>query len=173
VTAIAPIATQNPWLMPLPSPAPPHSERLIRALEAHAAAEAHDSTECERLVDRTADPVLRLLLELILGDEQRHHALLQRMVRRLQEEVEFNPSPTALPVSSDDALPEDEAAAATVRALIRDEHEGARYLRHLARQEPKLYGGLYAVLLETMARDGEKHAYMLRYLLRRLEAQAS
>ena len=46
-------------------------------------------------------------------------------------------------------------------------------LRHLARQEPKLYGGLYAVLLETMARDGEKHAYMLRYLLRRLEAQAS
>ena len=29
--------------------------------------------------------------------------------------------------------------------------------------------GLFAMLLETMARDSEKHATMLRYLLRRLE----
>jgi hypothetical protein len=54
--------------------------------------------------------------------------------------------------------------------LIRDEEEGARYLRHLARQEPGLYDGLFSVLLETVARDSQKHAFMLRYLLRRVEA---
>jgi hypothetical protein len=167
------MATQNPGLVPLPSAGPPLSERLIRALEAHAAAEAHDIVDCERLVDQIADPAARLLLELIVEDEQRHHRLLQRMIRRLQEEVEFIPSPTALPVPSEEAMPEAEAAAASVRSLIRDGHEGARYVRHLARQEPGLYGGLYAVLLETFARDSEKHAHVLRYLLRRLEPHAS
>jgi hypothetical protein len=33
--------------------------------------------------------------------------------------------------------------AASIGRLMRNEHEGARHLRHLARQEPTLYGGLY------------------------------
>jgi hypothetical protein len=60
--------------------------------------------------------------------------------------------------------------AAALRALIRDEHEGARHVRHLARQEPHLYHGLYPVLLESIARDSEKHATILRYLLARSES---
>ena len=48
-----------------------------------------------------------------------------------------------------------------------------RYVRHLARQESDLYHGLYSVLLETIARDIEKHAHVLRYLLRRLESLTS
>jgi hypothetical protein len=42
-------------------------------------------------------------------------------------------------------------------------------LRHIARQEPQLYDGLYPLLLEAIARDSEKHATILRYLLTRLE----
>jgi len=56
-----------------------------------------------------------------------------------------------------------------VRDLMRNEHEGSRHLRHLARQEPSLYGGLYPLLLETIARDSEKHATILRFLLHRIE----
>jgi len=44
-------------------------------------------------------------------------------------------------------------------------------LRHLARQEPTLYGGLYPLLLETIARDSEKHATILRYLLLQIEGR--
>jgi hypothetical protein len=43
------------------------------------------------------------------------------------------------------------------------------HLRHIARQESHLYGGLYAVLLEAIARDSEKHATIFRYLLGRVE----
>lgn len=46
---------------------------------------------------------------------------------------------------------------------------GARHLRHLARQEPHLYDGLYPLLLETIAPDSEKHATILRYLLLRVD----
>ncbi len=52
---------------------------------------------------------------------------------------------------------------------MRDEHEGARHVRHLARQEPTLCDGLYPLLLETIARDSEKHATILRYVLRHIE----
>jgi hypothetical protein len=58
-----------------------------------------------------------------------------------------------------------------LRALIRDAAENARHLRHLARQQPLLYGGLYPLLLETMARNNEKNTAILRYLLRMLEAR--
>ena len=169
MTELAPIAATNPWLHPLAPTTPPSvSDRLIRALEAHASAEAHDLALCEELAERSSDPVLKMLMSLLADDEQRHHALLQSMVHRLQEEVDFVPSPTALPVDGVEADP-DGTLANTLRALIRDEHEGARHLRHLARQEPHLYHGLYPVLLEAIARDSEKHAMILRFLLLRAQ----
>jgi hypothetical protein len=168
-----PIAILNPWLHPLAAGEPPPvSERLSRALEAHAAASAADVASCRQLARRLADPVVELLVGLIVEDAQRHDSLLRSMVRRLAEEVEFVASPSALPVPNRSGLGTDETAAeiaASVRALIRNEHEGSRHLRHLARQEPTLYGGLYPLLLETIARDSEKHATIMRYLLHRLE----
>ena len=156
---LASIAATNAWLHPLAPTTPPSlSERVIRALEAHASAEA----------EHTSDQVLKLLVGLIADDERRHHSLLQSMVRRLQQEVEFVESATALPVESADSA-DDPELVNTLRSLIRDEHEGARHLRHLARQDPHLYNGLYPVLLETIARDSEKHATMFRYLLLRIE----
>ena len=171
MTEIAPIAANNPWLHSMPPTQPPSlSERVIRALEAHASAEAHDVATCEQILQRSEDPVARLLLGLILEDEQRHHSLLQSMVRRLQEEVEFVTSPTALPIPEDGSVAStDTELAATLRTLIRDEHEGARHLRHIARQEPHMYSGLYPMLLETIARDSEKHATIYRFLLQRVE----
>jgi len=151
---------------------PPLSDRLIHALEAHASAEAHDVATCQQLAQRSSDPVVSLLINLIVEDQQRHHGLLQSLVRRLEEDVEFVASPAnTLPVPSLPAPTSDPEMAATVRGLIRDQHEGARHLRHLARQEPTLYGGLYQILLESIARDSEKHAAILRYLLLRDEGR--
>jgi len=170
---IAPVAATNPWLHPLAPTHPPSlSERLIHALEAHASAEAHDLATLQGLVEASSDPVLKLLVALVTEDEQRHHGLLQSMVRRLQEEVEFVSSPSAVPVPTANTDSAQSQAATVLRSLIRDEHEGARHLRHIARQEPHLYDGLYPLLLETIARDSEKHATILRYLLQRVEASA-
>ena len=82
-------------------------------------------------------------------------------------------SPSALPIPSGECFSSGGQAVGTLRDMIRDEREGARYLRHIARQEPDLYDGLYTVLLECMARDDEKHVAVLRYLLRRLESRAN
>jgi hypothetical protein len=173
VTTTAPIAMANPWLHPFAGgDPPPLSERLVRALEAHQAAEAADIVSCRQLARRLDDPVVDLLVGMIVEDEQRHDSLLGAMVRRLHEEVDFVASPGAMPVPDGSGLGPVEAVpemAASVRGLMRNEHEGSRHLRHLARQEPALYGGLYPLLLETIARDSEKHATILRYLLHQIE----
>jgi hypothetical protein len=173
MTQIAPTTPTSSWLAlePVsPSVPPSLSERLIRALEAHASAEAHDLATCEEMAARTRDPVMKMLMGLVVEDAQRHHTLLHSMVRQLQEEVDFVagiPDESASEQSTATA-PE---LAVTLRELIRDEHEGARHLRHIARQEPRLHDGLYPLLLETIARDSEKHATILRYLLGRVESK--
>jgi hypothetical protein len=150
----------NPWLNGRrDAESPALSDRLIRALEAHQAAEAHDLAECRALQQRLADPASALLLDLIADGQRRHQTLLLLLLEQLQGNAveaapEQRPDPTTV---------------TTVRELIRDQHEGARYLRHLGRQAPSLYQGLFATLLETMARDSETYATVLRYLLRRIE----
>jgi rubrerythrin len=173
VTTTEPIAPVNPWLHPFAEGNPPPiSERLVRALEAHQAAEAADVANCLQLAQRLDDPVVHLLVGMIVDDEQRHDALLRSMIRRLHAEVEFVASPDAVPVPTGSVVGTVEAAdemAASIRGLMRNEHEGSRHLRHLARQEPTLYSRLYPLLLETIARDSEKHATILRYLLHLIE----
>ena len=177
MTDTRPMATLDPWIHPLAGGEPPPlSERLIRALQAHAAASAADVATCRELANRMDDPVAELLVGMIVDDEQRHDALLRSMVRRLEEEVDFLPARGAVPVPNGSMARDPEVAAemaARVRGLIRNEHEGSRHLRHLARQEPTLYRGLYPLLLETIARDSEKHATILRYVLRRVEESSS
>jgi hypothetical protein len=173
MTEVAPIATINPWLHPLVGgDPPPTSERLIRALEAHTAASAADVVTYRDVAQRLHDPAAEMLIGMIVDDEQRHDALLRSMVRRLEAEVDFVAPVNALPVPNETALLDlgaDGEIAASVRGLLRNEHEAARHVRHLARQEPLLYGGLYRLLLETIARDSEKHAAILRYLLQLIE----
>ena len=177
MTDTLPTSRLNPWLHPVSGGEPPPlSERLIRALEAHAAASAADVATCRELANRMADPVVHVLVGMIVDDEQRHDSLLRSMIRRLEEEVDFVPVQGALPVPNGSMHNDPHAAAeiaASVRGLMRNEHEGARHLRHLARQEPTLYAGLYPLLLETIARDSEKHATILRYLLHRVEESSS
>jgi hypothetical protein len=166
------LGTHNPWEHPLTEGTPaPVSERLIRALEAHIAAESEDSTRAHRLADASGDGATKVLLELIVEDAQRHRELLERMVRRLRQELDFTETATALPVPGATAFSTSEEALGGLRALIRNEQEGARYLRHLARQDSNLYDGFFALLLDTVARDAEKHVHLLRYLLRHAEAQ--
>src|ERR1700681_3813761 len=125
MTSSAPIAMANPWLHPFAEgESPPLSERLVRALEAHQAAEAADVASCRQIAQRLGDPVVDLLVGMIVEDEQRHDSLLRSMIRRLHEEVEFVAAPDAVPVPTVPGLGTVEAAAelaASVRGLMRNE----------------------------------------------------
>ena len=135
MTEIVPVRSTDAWsnlqLDRSPTPSYAASERLVRALEAHASSEAHDLVDCQDLAQRSDDPYVRLLFDLIIEDERRHLALLESMVRHLQDGSEASSMPKFQSTADSAPLSGVELAAA-LRDLIRNEHEGARHLRHLA-----------------------------------------
>src|SRR5579871_4058659 len=87
MTEIVPVRSSDAWstlqLDRAPTCTYAASERLVRALEAHASSEAHDLADCRDLAQRSDDAYVKLLFDLIIDDQQRHQALLQSMVRHL------------------------------------------------------------------------------------------
>ncbi len=149
------------------------AERLLDTIESHVSAEAGSLEEYRRLAEHSADPVVKLLAELVLGDEERHHHLLERIATSLAGAVHWWHPAEALPSLTVQPEPAAREAIEATRALIREEHAGARELRQLARREKRLAGGLETLLLETMAIDSEKHERILRFVLKRLESSGA
>jgi hypothetical protein len=148
--------------------APSSIERLLHAVDAHAAAEAEALDEYSELADGSGDSVIAFVMRLILDDEVRHHGLLNGMAATLRDALEWTSSPAALPKGGTlGPLPDTYAMLA--RRLVEEERTGARALRKFAEQERDINGGLDSVLLEMMAMDSEKHAMLLQFVQKRLD----
>ena len=146
-------------------------ERLVRAIDTHAAAEADALSQYEYLADACGDTVIALVMRLILDDEVRHHGLLHRMATTLRDALEWTMSPEALPKGAPHAR-HPGPVVALAHSLIEEERTGARALRQLAAQEQDINGGLDSLLLEMMAMDSDKHAHLLQFVQHRLEKTA-
>lgn len=147
--------------------------RLLQSVERHIELEAGALGQYEYLRTASGDPVVALVMQLILEDEERHHGLLKRMASTLRDTLDWTHSAEALPKGLDtvtDAAPEDLAKIA--HELIDEEKTGAQALRNLAQRERGLDSGLDSLLLEMMALDSDKHARLLQFVQRRLEARA-
>jgi hypothetical protein len=155
-----------------PDPRGTSVERLLQAIEAHAAAEQDALAMYARIGQESGDAIIALVMQMILDDEQRHHALLGRMATSLRNALEWRHDPGALPNGSESNPPVHTELLATTRELIREEQDGARYLRELGARERAINAGLDTLLLEMMALDSEKHAHLLRFVEDRLRAAA-
>jgi len=142
-------------------------ERLQAVIESHATGEEEHIAGYRRLGPLSGDLVTAMLVDLVVEDEERHHGLLRGMAARLRDDIEMTRSKTSLPAG---APPDDTSATllALTRAYAEDEHKGANMLRSLATQASGLYGGVFSLLLETMARDSEKHERVMRFIVQRL-----
>jgi nucleotide-binding universal stress UspA family protein len=153
------------WSAPGRSPV----ERLLDTIEAHTNAESASLRAYHDLAERTPDPLARLLMGMVLADEERHHTLLQRMAISLRDDINWTHSSGALPIEPPAGQVAMDVIEAT-RERIREEQEGVRHARELARGQRGLYDGLFELLLQVMAADSEKHERILRFVLKRLEA---
>jgi rubrerythrin len=145
---------------------------LLQTIERHAAAESEALGQYEYLARASEDAVIALIMRLILDDEVRHHALLERMATSLRDALYWTHSPDALPKSSTQNCVEATELQALAQGLIEEEKAGAETLRRIATREKRLDSGFDSVLLEMMAIDSEKHAHLLRFVERRLRTRA-
>jgi rubrerythrin len=150
--------------------APSTTDELLRILDAHVGGETEHIDAYRKLAHEIADPVVAVLMDLVIEDEERHHDLLRRMASRLRNDIEATRAEDALPYAS--RAPDGrhgEELAAVVEGYARDETTSAHEMRHLAKDARSLYGGLLGLLLDTMADDSEKHERIMRFVLKRLE----
>jgi rubrerythrin len=143
-------------------------EWLLDAVDRHANAEREALEQYEYLRTASGDPVVALVMQLILEDEERHHGLLKRIEASLRDALEWTQTPSALPMPAPPQEPVTTDLVETAHALIQEERTGARYLRDLAHREKDVSWGLPSLLMEMMAMDSEKHARLLQFVDERL-----
>lgn len=146
-------------------------DRLLAVIDTHASAEV-EALEAYREMRDAGDPLIALIMQIILDDEERHHTLLRRISASLRDALNWSQSPEALPTGSEPSPPVSPAMIATARELIQEEHTGAGHLRQLAHSERNINSGLDSTLLEMMATDSQKHAQLLEFVAHRLQARS-
>lgn len=142
-------------------------EDLLHGVERHADEEQEAILAYGALAQRTPDPALRVLLELLIADERKHHELFRSIAARLRDDLDWKVSAGALPVAGA-SVAGDAADRTFLLNAARDERRGAGELRRLARDRADLNGGLFSVLVGSMADDSEKHARILTYAAARI-----
>jgi hypothetical protein len=147
-------------------------EALLDAVERHAIAEQDALSQYEYLRTASGDPVVALIMQLILDDEERHHGLLKRIEATLRDAMDWTHSPSSLPASAPPGVPVPVELVETASALIKEERTGAHYLRDLAHRDKDVSAGLQSLLIEMMAMDSEKHARLLQFVHDRLARRA-
>ncbi len=149
-------------------PHPGGVEWLLDAVERHATSEQDALAQYAYLRTASDDPVIALVMQLILDDEERHHGLLKRIEATLRDALNWTRSQDALPTPAPPQQSVTTDLVETTHGLIQEERTGARYLRDLAQREKDVSWGLPSALIEMMAMDSEKHARLLQFVDDRL-----
>ena len=143
---------------------------LLQAIQQHAEEEASTIQTYARIGRETSDPVVAFVMQFLVDDEQRHHALFARMASSLHDRFNWAPDSTAQPFDSAGRAQGDAETARQVRALADEERRGAQALCDLASRQDPGDADLVCLLLEAMAMDSDKHAHLLTFVASRLSS---
>lgn len=139
---------------------------VLDALTAHVTAEKELLSDYARAAERAADPDVRYLLRLILEDEERHHRVFQEMANALRNARDWRREEPSVPDRGRGGVSA-ELQGMTER-LLAAERDDRRDLRALRRQlRPVADTTLWALLVDLMALDTEKHVRILESIAER------
>ena len=164
-----PWAKQNPAWQARPNT----MEVLTEAVEGYARSQPDRLELCRHIASASCDPMIDLIMQAISDDLERHAVLLRRTVATMRCALTWTHSPDELPSPRLPANPINSGLLIAARAEIRAHRLRARALRNLAAGHAKINAGLNSMLLEMMALDAEKHARLLRFVVRRLGSRTA
>lgn len=143
--------------------------RITHAFQVHVREEQTFLDSYRALVDDIGEPGMRFLVELILDDEERHHALMERMAKQARGDPSGESTPEPPRFTADDAA---RLLEPTERFYAAEQEDRAK-LAALARDlRPVRDDTLWSLLVELMEIDTNKHVKILEYLRRRLRDAA-
>lgn len=138
-------------------------ESVLDRLADHVVAEREVLAEYEKAAESVEAPDVRYLIRLILDDERRHHRVFEEMARSVQGAQEWRQLEPQVPGLGRRPLPEE--VRRLTEHLLAVEREDARELKALRRQlKPVADTTLWALLVDLMALDTEKHERILGFI---------
>jgi rubrerythrin len=129
-------------------------EIFAKALEWHVGEEQRILDEYRTLTSRLKGSSVSLLTDVILTDEDQHHALLQKVVKKLRE-----PAGGKTKIAMEDDY--HEGLLQETRKLREHEKETVQVCRKLKSQMNMKEPELFEAILDALIFDSEKHQRLL------------
>lgn len=143
-------------------------ERIMNEFEAHESQEGKFTRRYKEIAEKTKNPFVKFLLQLIVSDEEKHHAITHAIVSTLKGGLTWARSEDAIHGLYDLGEEGDELLGLTEN-FIQLEKAGIKEYRNLIKTSKHYYKGLFVLLLQSMIRDSEKHIEILEFLRQRLK----
>jgi rubrerythrin len=144
---------------------------LMEHLTSHTELEQAALDEYVSAAARTKSKALQYLVGLIVEDEVRHHRQFAAIADSLRHAIEFTDPRSAVPTPDFDRADATEVLA-TIERLLDKERQDKRELRELRRQLRTVENTtLWALLVEQMQRDTDKHIAILEFTKKHTKAR--
>jgi hypothetical protein len=143
-------------------------ERLVDELEAHEYQEGMFLKRYKELAAKSDNRVVKLLLDMIVADEERHHAVTRAMAATIRGDLNWTQPVEALRGIYDLRVEKGKLLDLT-EDFITIEKEGINEYRSLIKESRGYYRDLFVLLFRSMIRDSQKHVEILEFLRDRLK----
>ena len=146
----------------------PEAERLLKEFETHDGKEGDFIRSYKEIATKSKDPLIKFLLQLIIADEERHHAVMHAMASSLRGSIYWSKPADAIPTFGELGGEKDDLTKLT-GDFIKLEKDGIKESKQLLKATKGYYQGLFTLLVNTMIHDSEKHVEILDFLRQRLK----
>ena len=143
-------------------------EQLLKQFVAHEQHEQEFVKEYGRIVKELDNPLVKFLLQLIISDEEKHHALVRSIASGLRKDLEWLREGTDMPKLGPVSQEQRAELLSLTAELIDAEEATIRQFRDLMKQSQGYRKGLPDLLIKTIIHDSEKHLMILEYVDERL-----
>jgi hypothetical protein len=143
----------------------PFDENLLVHFQDHVEGERELLEAYAKFRDEGPEYV-RYLIDVILGDEARHHQMFRELVNRLRSDIDWRDYGPHVPYVGQ--APDPTALAEATQRFLAFEHEDAKSLHRLQKElRPVRNTTLFSLLVELMELDTKKHIAILEFIHRR------
>lgn len=144
-------------------------ERLMARFAAHENQELDFLRGYQDIVDRHRNPLIRFLLQLIMADEEKHHAVIHAMTESLKQGLTGRKCTDRVPQLGEITAEDKASLLALTAEFIHTEKTGIREYKDLIKASKGYYEGVLVLLLQTIIHDSQKHLMILEFIDRKLK----
>ena len=168
--SVDPIATAHGVMgVPAKEPSIPPVEMLLNQFEAHEREELRFVEGYRAMIEGHENPLVKFLLELVISDEEKHHAVVHAMVSSLRADLTWSDKKrTIRSIGAIDPEERQELLRLTSE-FIKEEKKGIKECKGLAKSSKGYYQGSFTLLIQTIIHDSEKHLMILEFLEEKLK----